>query len=152
MGEWDIVVENRGAPDEVVEAAHDAVLAALPPMGAGGEVSLVFVGDDEMRRINRAHRNMDKTTDCLSFPQLDKAGLACLQDPAAYVMLGDVIINHAAAARQAVEYGHSLQREAAFLAVHSLLHLLGYDHTDADAEAKMFARQEEILAKLGLIR
>jgi probable rRNA maturation factor len=105
------------------------------------EVSVSFLSSDAIRTLNRDYRNMDSETDVLSFPGF--AG-----SPA----LGDIVICLEVAERQAQEYGHSFERELAFLAVHGLLHLLGYDHDTPEGEAAMCAAQEEILRKVGLGR
>jgi probable rRNA maturation factor len=120
-----------------VEAAIEATLAAE---GRTGEVSLSLVDDVEIQTLNRLWRGQDKPTDVLSFP---------LDDPD---LLGDVVISVETALRQAEAYGHSLRRELGFLAVHGTLHLLGYDHDTAAAEADMMARTEAVLARLGLGR
>ncbi len=116
------------------------------------EVSVNFVDNDEIRTLNAKFRNKDMATDVLSFPlgengQWDKnpQNNACL--------LGDVVISVEKAFEQAETYGHSLQREIAFLTVHSMLHLLGYDHENGGMElVRMREKEEQVLAKLGLSR
>jgi len=155
MRNWEILTENEISTDgELVDIAKKAVLATLDAenIKCGGEVSLVFVDSTAMREINFEHRGKDTPTDCLSFPQLDADEFELLKKPEKYTLFGDIIINIDAAIAQANEYGHSIQREVAFLAVHSALHLLGYDHENTAAEAEMFARQEAVLAKMGLTR
>jgi probable rRNA maturation factor len=105
------------------------------------EISVIFLPSEEIRRINNEFRGVDKETDVLSFPGF--AG-----SPA----LGDIVICLETAERQAREYGHSLERELAFLAVHGLLHLLGYDHDTPQNEEAMCAAQEEILKNVGVGR
>lgn len=118
------------------------------------EVSLSFVTNEEIRALNSEYRNTDRETDVLSFPMLDGGdGDGDIDIYADSVLLGDIIISAEKAAAQADEYGHSIERELAFLAVHSTLHLLGYDHeTSEEDEAEMFEKQDEILKLAGIPR
>ena len=110
------------------------------------EVNVTVCDDEEIREINKEHRGIDKPTDVLSFPFLD------FDSPETLTMLGDIIISRDTAYRQADEYGHSPKREFCFLAAHSALHLLGYDHMEPEEEKQMFQRQEEILHSMGIDR
>lgn len=122
------------------------------------EVSVTIVDNDEIRRINRENRDIDSATDVLSFPMLyfDENGDIIdsefdMEDDC--IILGDIVISAERAREQAEEFGHSFRREIAFLTVHSMLHLLGYDHVDdPEGEKIMFAKQEEILNGLGITR
>jgi probable rRNA maturation factor len=105
------------------------------------EVSVTFTDDEKIRELNRGHRGKDTATDVLSFPMNE------------FHLLGDIVISLERAAAQAELYGHSFERETAFLTVHSMLHLLGYDHeTSQEDERDMFARQETILDLMELNR
>lgn len=115
------------------------------------ELSVTFTDNEEIKRLNSEYRNIDKETDVLSFPLYDAGEISFIEDKRA--ALGDIVISLEKAKTQAEEYGHSFEREVAFLTVHSVLHLLGYDHeASEDAEIEMFARQEEILKKMKLDR
>lgn len=110
------------------------------------EVNVTICDDSTIQSINKEHRNIDKPTDVLSFPFFD------FDNPEVMTLLGDIIISRDTAYRQAEEYGHSPKREFCFLAAHSALHLLGYDHeTDSERE-EMESKQREILDKLGIKR
>ncbi|MEE3362652.1 MAG: rRNA maturation RNase YbeY [Anaerovoracaceae bacterium] len=113
------------------------------------EVSVTFTDPGSIRKINSEYRGVDAVTDVLSFPQF-----ASKDDiPAAgYVSLGDVVICGKRAEEQAEEYGHPLRRELVYLFVHSMCHLLGYDHMEPDEKAVMRAAEEEIMEKIGLER
>ena len=116
------------------------------------EVNVTFVDDEEIKRLNTAFRNIEKSTDVLSFP-LGENGVYDVNPENGAKMLGDIVISVDHAVQQAELYGHSLQREIAFLTVHSMLHLLGYDHVDSKLEEmKMREKQELVLTKLGLVR
>lgn len=116
------------------------------------EVSVSFVDDAQIRDLNRDFRNIDKSTDVLSFPLGEDDEYDYNNETEAY-MLGDIILSLETASRQANEYGHSLEREVGFLTVHSMLHLLGYDHVDDKLEARIMREKEEvILSELGISR
>lgn len=115
------------------------------------EVSFSIVYNGEIKEINALYRNIDKETDVLSFPLLEFP----LSEPLnknIITPLGDIIISIEKANAQAEEYGHSIEREIAFLTVHSMLHLLGYDHMEEDEEKVMFEKQDEILNSIGIFR
>jgi probable rRNA maturation factor len=118
------------------------------------EVSVSFVDNEAIHKLNLEYREKDKPTDVLSFPMWEKEELSdgsALDGHA--VTLGDIIISAEKAKSQAEEYGHSLEREICFLSVHSILHLLGYDHeTSEEDEAYMKNKQEDVLIKIGLPR
>lgn len=116
------------------------------------EVSVTFVDDEGIRELNNKFRNMDKPTDVLSFPLLDYEGES--EEPFFDELchnLGDIVISLERAMAQANEFGHSFEREVAFLTAHSMLHLLGYDHELSDEDdADMRKRQNDIMERLGL--
>ncbi len=117
------------------------------------EISVSIVTNEEIQKINKAFRNVDSITDVLSFPQLTfEEGEKADVNEKGEIILGDIIICMERAKKQAEEYGHCLEREIAFLTVHSMLHLLGYDHMDIQQEKEMFFRQEQILQQAGFLR
>ena len=114
------------------------------------EINVTIVDDEEIKELNREFRDIDKSTDVLSFP-LGEDGVYDYNPETDALMLGDIVISAEHAFSQAELYGHGIEREIAFLTVHSMLHLLGYDHVNNDEEEKeMFSRQEEILKTMGL--
>lgn len=116
------------------------------------EISVTFVDDATIHELNLKHRKMDKSTDVLSFPMGENDEYPVNHDTGAKV-LGDIIISIEHAYDQAEKYGHTLQREIGFLTVHSLLHLLGYDHENGGLEAvKMREKEETVLTRIGLKR
>lgn len=114
------------------------------------EISLTFTDNEGIRTLNREYRDKDAATDVLSFPLIDfAAGETPL--PNAPAELGDIVLSLERAKEQAAELGHGFEREAAFLCVHSVLHLLGYDHErSAEDEEDMCRRQREIMSQMGL--
>ena len=116
------------------------------------EVSVSFITNEEIRQLNEQYRHKDSATDVLSFPLGEDGKWDKNEETGAY-MLGDVVISAERAFEQAEMYGHTLQREIGFLTVHSVLHLLGYDHEGGGLEAtQMREKEEAILEKLGLAR
>ena len=116
------------------------------------EVSVSFVDNNEIRRLNKFYRNKDKSTDVLSFP-LGENGVYDINNETGACLLGDVVISIETAIKQAQMYNHSLEREVGFLTVHSMLHLLGYDHETSPLDAaKMHEKEELVLDYLGITR
>ena len=124
------------------------------------EINVLVTDNQTIRTINKAYRNIDRETDVLSFPMFDFTPGALPEDLTPYLdgqtgllPLGDMAISLPRAKAQAKEYGHSLKREIGYLTVHSVLHLLGYDHMDeGPMKAQMRAKEEEIMQKMDLSR
>lgn len=114
-------------------------------MEADYEVSISFVDNEEIRELNRDYRGIDSQTDVLSFP-MDDDLLVPLP------LLGDIIISVERALDQSKEYGHSLDRELAYLTAHSMLHLCGYDHMEEKEKEKMRDKEKEIMKKIGVFK
>ena len=116
------------------------------------EISVRFVDDEIIHELNREYRHVDRSTDVLSFP-LGENGVYDINHDTGAKILGDIVISMQHAVMQADLYGHSLQREIAFLTVHSMLHLLGYDHEAEGLErVRMREKEEAVLLQLGLPR
>ena len=117
------------------------------------EVSLTFTDNAGIREVNRKYREIDRETDVLSFPMTDEGEDFTVDPETGCFMLGDIVISLEKALTQAEEYGHSFKREVAFLTVHSMLHLLGYDHERSEEEEReMFGKQDIVLEAMGLTR
>lgn len=116
------------------------------------EISVTFVDNAEIARLNEQYRDKPQATDVLSFP-LGENGKYDINQETGAAMLGDIVISMERAVEQAELYGHSLQREVAYLTVHSMFHLLGYDHESGGLEAvRMREKEEATLIQLGLPR
>lgn len=113
------------------------------------EISLTLVDEEEIQELNRDYRNVDKVTDVLSFPQYDDLNELPEEGE---IMLGDVIICRQRAEEQAEEFGHSVEREMVYLFVHSVCHLLGYDHMEEDEKAEMRAKEESVMEIINVTR
>jgi probable rRNA maturation factor len=134
------VTDGRGR--RVPDGGLGRWLARVAPSAARGEVAIALVTDRRMRLLNRSYRHLDYATDVLSFGPLRQGFGGQVEN------LGDLVIARGVAARQARDAGHSLQTELRVLALHGLLHLLGYDHEDATDKGAM-ARIESRLRKKG---
>lgn len=165
-----IFTENRQRMIEVeetfinkIEAVIDYTLKA-EKMSLDYEISVIFVDNAEIKEINSKFRNIDRETDVLSFPMLEYLP-GCVYkemylnekfDESYYddgkLVLGDIALSLEKAFEQSKEYGHSFEREATYLTVHSVLHLLGYDHIIEVDKIKMRQREEEILDSLNITR
>ena len=113
------------------------------------EFNVIIINNEEIHKINKEYRGIDRPTDVISFALEDYKDIKYEND---YRVLGDIYISIDKVKEQAKEYGHSEKRELAFLAVHGLLHLLGYDHMEKEYEKVMFSRQELILDGYGITK
>ena len=120
------------------ECEFDPLLEAIADFLGAGDVELVFVNDDEMRKINHEHRGIDKATDVLSFPYEQVVG----------GLMGSVVISTDTASRVASELGHSIECEIALLFLHGILHILGYDHEIDDGQ--MREKEKEVIEHFSL--
>lgn len=115
---------------------------------SNGEFNVIIVNEEKIHDLNREYRGIDRVTDVISFALEDDKSFN-IED---YRMLGDIYICLNKVKEQANEYGHSFKRELSFLAIHGLLHLLGYDHMNEEDEKVMFDKQEEVLKRYGIER
>lgn len=119
------------------------------------DVYITLTNNEEIHKINKEYRDVDRTTDVLSFPMYERdeiAGLKNDTDDEIEKILGDIIVSIEKVREQAEEYGHSFERELAYLVTHGMLHLLGYDHMIEEEKAVMRKREEEILETLNITR
>lgn len=160
----ELLIENNQDKIEIGREINDAIEAvcretlSFEDCNFNAQISVTIVDNDEIQRINKEFRGKDMPTDVLSFPMLEfdengdvvDSGFDFDDDE---VVLGDIVISAERAAEQAKSFGHSFLREMAFLTVHSMLHLLGYDHVDdPEGEKIMIEKQEEILGRLNITR
>ena len=116
-------------------------------------LSITFTNPEEIRKLNKEFRNIDKSTDVLSFPMFEKEELKKLDNSRQYPEpLGDIVISIEQVEIQAEEYGHSFERELAYMIVHGFYHLMGYDHIEENDKKEMRAKEENILNKLKITR
>lgn len=148
-------IEGIDLEDIVKKCAEKAF--ELENVGFDTEISVTLTDNEEIRRINAEYRNVDRETDVLSFPQFDFETPSLFDEDELFldegaVMLGDIVLSKNKIYEQAEEYGHGTLRETAYLTVHSLMHLLGYDHMEDGEKAVMRRHEEAVLDALGYTR
>lgn len=156
------IVDGGRVREELARQLEKAISFAIQQETGGDnfEVCLTLTDGEGIRELNCEYRGMDKETDVLSFPLLEREpgqrgefwDEQDIDPQTNEVMLGDIVLSVEAAHAQAEEYGHSFEREAVYLCVHSVLHLLGYDHIQPEDKLLMRRREEEIMDALGLGR
>lgn len=156
-GDLTLPIECEAIADRVIEAAADYVECPYEI-----EVNLLLTMNEEIREMNYNFRDIDRATDVLSFPMipydepedfefLEEAD-ECFNPETGELVLGDIVISKEKVVSQAEEYGHSIEREYAFLIAHSMLHLFGHDHMEEEERIVMEKKQKEILEQLGILR
>ena len=159
--EHDIILSSDvELPEGMEDHVKRVILTALAAQGMNlpCEINVLLTDDAGIQALNKRMRGIDQATDVLSFPMFDipegyLPSALCSDPDTVLIALGDMCISLERARAQAAEFGHSLEREVSYLTVHSVLHLLGYDHTDEGVrKARMREREETILAELGLTR
>ncbi len=117
-------------------------------------ISITLTNPENIQKINKEYRNIDRATDVLSFPMFEKNEIkeVCKMNMEGQEVLGDVIISIEQVQKQAEKYGHSFERELAYMAVHGFYHLMGYDHMEENEKKEMREKEENILSKLDIKR
>lgn len=139
--------------EKMISLLKSAAVSVLKNENLSGkfEISLTFCSEEEIKQLNSAHRGINKVTDVLSFP-MGEGGEYPENLSSGALILGDIVICAKRAVEQAKEYGHSIEREFAFLCAHSVLHLLGYDHMEENEAKQMEALQEKALEDINIRR
>ncbi len=138
----DLVIKAAATVIESEKYINNIVISAYDKHG---ELSVTFTDNAQIREVNLNTRGIDSETDVLSFPMFEG-----VVDAVEEISFGDILLSLEKAQEQAETYGHSFEREVAFLTVHSMLHLIGYDHIEEAEEAEMREKQRKIMKKLGL--
>ncbi len=115
-------------------------------------ISVTLTTPEQIRILNNEYRNIDKETDVLSFPMFEKNEIETMNKMPIKEVLGDIVISVKRVEEQAIEYGHSFERELSYMVVHGFYHLMGYDHIDQQDKIDMRKKEENILNKLNIIR
>jgi probable rRNA maturation factor len=149
--EVEIFIEEkfRGVVDQGWARGIARTVLKAEGMAPPYEVGLVFTDSETVKQLNRDYRGVDETTDVLAFYMLPQKAVddSFTLPPDGVTRLGEVIVSYPQAIEQAREQGHSTEKELALLIIHGILHLLGYDHEEPEGEAKMRAREKELLEK-----
>ena len=147
-----VLIDNRQDKVSIDDDIYDVIekvakeCLKLEGKGLNFEVSVSFVDNEEIQKLNRDYRNVDSPTDVLSFPM--DAEETDLYIP----LLGDIVISAERALEQATEFGHSFLREVAYLAAHSMFHLMGYDHMNVQEKKIMRQKEKEVMKILGIFK
>lgn len=160
-----LFLENRQNKKEVTSELEEIIQKAIEStldfegINVETEVSMILIDNKEIHELNKQFREVDRPTDVLSFPQLEGEDFnKAIDDDTALdideeaVMLGDIALSLERAEEQAIDYGHSFEREVAYLTVHSMLHLLGYDHMEEEEKKVMREKEEKVMDIIGLSR
>ena len=145
-----LLIENETSePIKMEDELEEVIKTVLETEGLSldYEVSITFVDKDEIHKLNREYRNVDRPTDVLSFPIDEDFYIEGVD-----TMLGDIVVCMDVAKEQASDLGHTLKREIMYLTGHSCLHLLGYDHMKEDEKREMRAREKEVMRRLGVFK
>ena len=156
---------EKELPFDAREVAEKVFTLTMDYLGCPyeAEVSLLLTDDETIHQINKEQRDIDRATDVLSFPMtdyvtegdfafLEEEGADCFHPETGELLLGDIVISGDKVLQQAESYGHSPLREYAFLIVHSLLHLVGYDHMEEQEAKRMEKKQADVLESMGITR
>lgn len=151
----EVIISNHPEELEFPQEYIDNVVRAAKKVGElygveNGEVSITLTNNEYIHQLNKKYRGIDRPTDVLSFA-LNESDEPAIAD-AAINILGDLVISVERAEEQASDFGHSVRREMAFLTVHGMLHLLGYDHMEEEERAEMENEQRYVMEKLGISR
>ncbi len=139
------IINNYGYEKEY-DYLYEVIDYTLKKLNVKNSIfDIIFIDDDEMQKLNKEYRGIDRTTDVISFALNDNKHIDAIINS-----LGDIFISIPKMISQARDYGHSEKRELSFLTLHGILHLLGYDHIEEDDEKVMFGLQKEILNELGI--
>lgn len=146
----DVIDETAKVKEKHIDLIKDVLLYTLEheKITQRTEVAVTIVKNEQIKQLNKTYRNINEATDVLSF-EIDSPYVHSEQP---LIHVGDIVISHEKVIEQATRYNHSYERELAFLAVHGMLHLLGYTHDDKEEEKTMFAKQERILEEFELER
>lgn len=165
-----IEIENEYTKGDVLdfdweELLRQVVMGAMDfePCPYEAELNILLTDNEEIHRINREYRGIDRATDVLSFPMIEyitpgnfdhceEEGQDCFNPETGELLLGDIVISVDKVLEQAKAYGHSTRRELAFLTAHSMFHLFGYDHMEEEERQVMEERQRRLLEELGITR
>lgn len=147
-------VESESNEEEIIKKVTQTVLE-LEKIKHNLEIYITLTNNEEIHKINKEYRDVDRPTDVLSFPMYEREEISKLREDKQNEIdevLGDIIISIPKVKEQAEEYGHSYERELAYLTTHGMLHLLGYDHMIDEEKVIMREHEEKVLEKLNILR
>lgn len=145
-------IEENKEYEETINKVLDECFATEELKNTKLYISITLTTPEQIRKYNNEYRNIDKETDVLSFPMFEKEEISGLRDYEYEEPIGDIVISVDRVKEQAIEYGHSFERELAYMVVHGFYHLMGEDHIKEEDKVQMRAKEENILNKLNIVR
>lgn len=147
-------IEENEAYKEMITNTIEVCFQTENLIDKNVEMNVIVTTPEEIRRINKQYRGVDKETDVLSFPMFEKEEVEKIQKEGTKIpeVLGDIIISIEQVKKQAEEYGHGFERELAYMVVHGFYHIIGYDHMVEEEKQQMREKEENVLKKIGLER
>lgn len=148
-------VEKNDDYEEIINRVLNECFLEENLLNTNMYISVILTNPENIRNINKEYRNVDKATDVLSFPMFEKDEIQAIIKNNEYEVsdvLGDVVISLEKVKEQAIEYGHSFERELSYMLVHGFYHLMGYDHIEEKDKVLMRPKEEKILQKLNITR
>lgn len=148
-------IENNKNYEEIINKVLNVCFLEEDLLQTNMYISITLTNPENIRKINKEYRNIDKETDVLSFPMFEKEDIQAIIKSNKYDVddvLGDVVISMERVKEQAIEYEHSFEREFAYMLVHGFYHLMGYDHIEEEDKIIMRLKEEKILNKLNITR
>lgn len=147
---WEI--EEKGKYEELSKKVIEKCFETENIENKNLYINVIFTIPKKIREINKEYRNIDKETDVLSFPMYERGEILKIKDDSEADTMGDIIISIERVKEQAEEYGHSFERELAYMLVHGFYHLMGYDHMEEEEKREMREKEEYVLNKLNILR
>lgn len=145
-------IEENNEYEKIVDKVLSKCFEVENLLSSNLYIGIMFTNPENIRKINKEHRGIDKETDVLSFPMFEKDEIEFLKENVVEDTLGDIIISIQRVHEQAEEYGHSFERELAYMLVHGFYHLMGEDHMEDDEKVRMREKEEKILSMLNITR
>ena len=147
-------IEENSKYIELINVVMEAAFKEEKLENSNTYINIILTNPENIRKTNKKYRNIDRETDVLSFPMFEKEEIEALKEQKSIMteVLGDVMISIERVKQQSEEYGHSFERELAYMLVHGFYHLMGYDHIEEDDKVKMREKEEGILKKLSITR
>ena len=145
-------IEENNEYEKIVDKVLSKCFEIENLLSSNLYIGIMFTNPENIRKINKEHRGIDKETDVLSFPMFEKDEIEFLKENVVEDTLGDIIISIQRVHEQAEEYGHSFERELAYMLVHGFYHLMGEDHMEDDEKVRMREKEEKILSMLNITR
>ena len=145
-------IEDNGNYNKLIEKVIDECFKTEDMEDSNLYISVTLTNPENIKKLNKEYRNIDKETDVLSFPMFEKNEIESVKNIEYEEVLGDIVVSIERVKEQAIEYGHSFERELAYMIVHGFYHLMGEDHIEESDKVKMREKEEYVLRNLNILR